>query len=110
MKHIKHNEMDNLIKKLQDEVGLSEEEALKTLSVVKEYMDKEGLDIDWEKFFKGKYSDFKDKVKSLYDSYTQHAEDYSYKIADKVEDLATQAKRTARDLTNKASHLLKDEE
>lgn len=102
--------MDNLIKKLQDEAGLTEEQALKTLTVLKDYMDKEGLDIDWEKFFKGKYNDFVEKAKSFYENYTQHAEEYSNKLADKVEDIAIQAKRTARDLGQKASHMLKNED
>lgn len=102
--------MDNLIKKLQEEVGLTEEQALKTLSVVKQHMDTEGVDIDWEKLFKGKYNEFVDTVKSFYDNYSQHAEEYSNKLADKVEDLAQQAKKTAQDLTKKASDLLKDKE
>ena len=102
--------MENLIKKLQDEVGLSQEQAIKTMSIVKDYMDKEGIEIDWEKFLKGKYQDLFSRAKSLYENYTQKTEEYSYKIADKVEDIAIQAKRTARDLSNKASNLLKDED
>lgn len=102
--------MDNLIKRLQEEAGLTEDQAIKSLSVIKSFMDKEDIKIDWEHFFKGKYSDFVDKAKSLYKNYTEHAEDYSTKIADKVEDMATQAKRTARDISSKASSLLKDED
>ena len=101
--------MENLIKKLQSEAGLTEEQALKALSVVKQHMDTEGIDIDWEKLFKGKYNEFKDTVKSLFENYSQQAEEYSNKLTDKVEDLATQAKRTAQDLANKASNLLKDD-
>lgn len=102
--------MDNLIKRLQDEVGLTEDQSIKALSVIKSFMDKEDIKIDWEQFFKGKYTDFVDRAKSLYKNYTEHADDYSSKIADKVENLATNAKRTARDIGNKASHLLRDED
>ena len=50
--------MEDLIKKLQEEAGLSENQALKVISIVKEYMDNEGHKIDWDKFFKEKYEDF----------------------------------------------------
>lgn len=102
--------MENLIKKLEQEVGLTHEQAIKTVSVIKDFMDKEGIDIDWEHFFKGKYNDFLSKVKSLYGSYSEHAEEYSNKIADKVEDIADQAKKTAKDLSDKASNLMKGED
>ncbi|MFR9166233.1 MAG: hypothetical protein ACLVKO_08505 [Dysgonomonas sp.] len=102
--------MDDLITKLETEAGLTHEQAIKVISVMKDYMDNEGMDVDWEKFFKGKYKEFLSKTKAFYNNYTQHAEDYSYKIADKVEDMAIQAKRTARDISKKASDLLKNEE
>jgi len=102
--------MESLIKKLQEEAGLTEEQAIKALSVLKDYMDKENLEIDWQKFFKGKYIEFKEKTKSFYDNYTQHAEEYSNKLADKAEDFAIQARRTARELGNKASEMFKNED
>ncbi len=101
--------MENLLKKLQEEAGLSEEQAAKALVVVKDFMDKEGFDIDWEKFFKGKYDDFKGQAKSFFDILSDKASKYSDKLEDKVEDLTIQAKRTARDLSQKASELLDDD-
>jgi hypothetical protein len=72
-------------------------------------MDKEGLDIDWEKFFKVKYGDMKEQAKSFFDVISDKASKYSTKLEDKVEDITIQAKRTARDLSQKASEILDDD-
>lgn len=101
--------MDNLLKKLQEEAGLSEEQSAKVMTIIKDFMDDEGFEIDWEKFFKGKYEDIKDQAKSFFDTLSSKAAEYSDKLEDKVEDLAIQAKRTARDLSQKASDLLDDD-
>lgn len=101
--------MENLLKRLQDEAGLSEEQAIKAVTVIKDFMDKEGLEIDWEDFFKGKYGDLKDQAKSFFDVISHKAREYSDKIEDKVEDLTIQAKRTARDLSQKASDYMDDD-
>jgi len=101
--------MENLLKKLQEEAGLSEEQATKALVVIKDFMDKEGFEIDWEKFFKVKYEDLKGQAKSLFDTISAKATEYSAKLEDKVEDITVQAKRTARDLSQKASDYLDDE-
>ena len=87
--------MDNLIKRLQNEAGLTQEQAIKSLSIVKDFMDKEDIKIDWEKFAKGKYENFTDKAKEMYDN-----------ISDKAEDLATEAQRKMRDLSHKASDMM----
>ncbi len=101
--------MEKLLKRLQDEAGLTEEQAAKAFAVVKDFMDREGFDIDWEKFFKDKYEDFKGQAKHFFDILSDRAEKYSHKLEDKVEDLTVQAKRTARDLSQKASEMLDDE-
>lgn len=101
--------MENLLKKLQEEANLSEEQSIKVMSIVKEFMDKEGLDVDWDKFVKVKYDDLKDQAKSLFDTLSHKAKEYSDIIEDRVEDLTIQAKRTARDLSQKASDYLDDE-
>jgi hypothetical protein len=101
--------MENLLKRLQDEAGLSDAQAAKVLEVVKDFMDKEGFEIDWDKFFKEKYADFKAQAKSFFDSLSERASQYTNKLEDTVEDLTIQAKRTARDLSQKASELLDDD-
>lgn len=100
--------MENLLKRLQDEAGLTEEQAAKSLTVIKDFMDKEGIEIDWEKFFKEKYADLRGQAKSLFDTLSHKAKEYTDIIEDKVEDLTVQAKRTARDLSQKASDILDD--
>lgn len=94
--------MENLLKKLQEEAGLTDDQSVKALKVIKEYMDQEGIDIDWNKFFKGKYEDFKDQSQSFFKNFMNKAQEYSSKIGDKVEDLALQAKGKAEDLTHQA--------
>jgi hypothetical protein len=96
------------LKRLQEEAGLNEEQAVKAVAVVKDFMDKEGFDIDWEKFFKGKYGDLRGQAKSLFDIVSKKANEYSTILEDKVEDITIQAKRTARDLSQKASDILDD--
>lgn len=95
--------MENLVKRLQDEVGLTEEEAIKSLSIIKQFMDEEGLEIDWNKFFKGKYEEFTDSVKRIYEKATTQSQTYTEKIADKVEGLAAKARKGAHDLSQKAA-------
>jgi gas vesicle protein len=91
--------MENIIEKLQKEVGLSEDQAMKSLNVIKEYMDKENLHIDWEKFFKGKYENFKDSISTFFSKISDKAEDWSDKIGDKVEDLKTDTKQKIKDVS-----------
>lgn len=95
--------MDNLIKRLQDEAGLTEEQSLKVVTIVKDFMDKEGLDIDWNKFFKGKYEDFVGKAKNIFSGTSKDGDSYTEKIADKVDELATKAKKGAHDISKKAA-------
>lgn len=100
--------MENLISRLETEVGLTSEQAIKTVSVIKDFMDKEGLDINWEKFFKGKYDGLKDDMKSLYDNMTEKSSNYADKLADAADDFADQAKKTAHDLSKKVSDFFDD--
>lgn len=101
--------MDNLLKRLQEEAGLTEEQSVKALAVIKDYMDKEGFEIDWEKFFKEKYGDLKGQAASFFDTLSKKANEYSNKLEDKMEDITIQAKRTTRDLSQKVSDYLDDE-
>ncbi len=95
--------MENIIKRLQEEAGLSEEQAIKALTVVKDFMDKEGLSIDWSKFFKGKYEDLTDSLKELYKKVTGQSQTYSEKISDTVDNLTNKVRKGAHDLSQKAA-------
>lgn len=95
--------IDKLIKRLQTEVGLTEEQAIKSISVMKDQMDKEGLEIDWEKFFKGKTEDFLEKAKELFSNVSKQTQSYTDKLVDKVDDFADKARKSAHDLSKKAA-------
>ncbi|WP_185154643.1 hypothetical protein [Dysgonomonas sp. 511] len=100
---MKYRVMENLIKKLQDEVGLTQDQAIKAVGVVMDYMDKEGLDIDWEKFFKGKSEDVVNKVKSFFSNVSKQTQSYTDKLADKVDDIAEKTRKSAHDISQKAA-------
>jgi methionyl-tRNA synthetase len=92
--------MENLIEKLQQEAGLTAEQAIKAVSVVKDYMDKEGLDIDWDKFFKGKSEEFLNMAKGLFSDVSRHTQIYTDKFVDKVDEFADKARKKASDFFN----------
>lgn len=95
--------MENLIKKLQEEVGLTQDQAIKSISTIKDYMDKEGMEIDWDKFFKGKTDDFLSKAKGLFFNVSKQTQNYTDKIVDKVDNFADRARKGAHDLSQKAA-------
>jgi len=101
--------MENLIKRLEDEAGLTEEQAENALLIMVDFMNKEGLNIDWNKFFKGKYDDFLNKTKKFAKKVTRKTTDLADKVGDKVEDLKIQTRRTARDLSKKVYNSLNDD-
>jgi len=102
--------MDNLINKLQEEAGLTQDQAIKAIVIVKDYMDKEGLDIDWEKFFKGKSEDFIKKAKDMFQNVSKHTQSYTDKIVDTVDDFTEKARKSAHDLSRKAAGFFDDNE
>ncbi|MDR1707689.1 hypothetical protein [Dysgonomonas sp.] len=92
--------MENLIERLQEEAQLTQEQAIKAISVMKDYMDKEEMDIDWEKFFKGKSEDFIEKARSLFSTVSKQTHSYTDNIVDKIDDFADKVKKGAKDLFN----------
>lgn len=102
--------MENLIERLQVEAGLTEEQAVKAISVVKDYMDKEGLEIDWGRFFKGKAEEFKEKAKVLFSNVSSHTQTYSEKFADKFDDFTDKARKSAHDISQKAADFFDDKD
>lgn len=92
--------MENLIKRLQSEAGLTEEQAKKAVMVVMDFMEKEGMDIDWSEYLSGKYEKFKEQSQTFFDSVAKKSKEYSNTLADKAEDLVTEAKRKIRDITD----------
>ncbi len=102
--------MENLVKRLQEEVGLTEEQALQTIAVMKDFMDKEDISVDWNKFFKGKYDDFVKSTASFMKKFSRKVDEFSDKFSDKAEDFAIHTKRAARDISKKIYDKLNDED
>ncbi len=94
--------METLLTKLKNEVGLSDEQALKVMSCITDYMQENGLQPDWEKFLKGKAKNLMDTAKSAFDDFSHKAQDYADKIGDKVEDWADKAQDSVEDLSEEA--------
>lgn len=92
--------MEKLIERLQEEAQLTQEQAIKAISVMKDYMDKEEIDIDWEKFFKGKSEDFIEKARNLFSTVSKQTHSYTDNIVDKIDDFADKVKKGAKDLFN----------
>ncbi|MDL2290187.1 hypothetical protein LJB95_02150 [Paludibacteraceae bacterium OttesenSCG-928-F17] len=92
--------MENLIKRLQNEAGLTEEQAHKAWEIMRDFLDEEGF-VDYNKIFKDKYDEFKDSTKSFITDVSGKAEDFGEKVADKVSDMSIHAKRMARDFSKK---------
>lgn len=87
--------MDSLIKKLENEVGLTEEQAIKSIQIIKNYIVENGSTSNHEKSIKDRYGDLKSVYKNMTD-----------KLVDKIDNLTTQTK----DLSHKASNMFKEEE
>lgn len=94
--------MENLIKRLQDEAGLTQDQAVKALGIVKDFMDKENLKIDWNAFFKGKYEEFSQMFKELPDK----AHPYKEKISETVDSAVSKVRKGAYEITKKAADFL----
>ncbi len=92
--------MENLIERLQEEAQLSRDQAIKSVSIMKDYIDKEGIDIDWDKFFKGKSEDFVEKARGLFSTVSKQTQSYTDKIVDRIDNFADKAKKGAQDLFN----------
>lgn len=95
--------MENLVNRLMDEADLTEEEAVKVISIMKDCMDKSDSNIDWNKFFKGKYSEFSAKFQAFAGKVNEKAEPYVNKMAGVVDDLMEKARKEANDLNRKAA-------
>lgn len=102
--------MENLIKRLQEEAGLTEEQSYKVVLIVKDFMDKEDLKIDWSRFFKSKYDNLSDKVKDLSDKLTEKAHPYTEKLSEVVDSTMTKVRKSAHDISMKAADFFDDSE
>lgn len=100
--------MEDILKKLQDEVDITERQAVKVIAVLKEEMEKGNLDIDWNKFMKGRYADLLEKAKNLFGETSGEVSKLAGNLSDKADTLADSAKEKLRDLSQKAADYFDD--
>lgn len=102
--------MEDLVKKLQEEVGLTEKQANESIDIIKEFLKKNGAEIDWEKFLKSKIGEIKDKAGHFYTNASEKTQTYTDKLVDTVDDLTAKARKGAHDLTQKAADFFDDKD
>lgn len=102
--------MDDLLKKLQEEAGLSEEQAVKAVSVIKDRMEKGDVDVDWNKVFKGKYDDFLEKAQSAFKDASTGTSKFVDKLSDKTDDLSDSVRLKLKNLSQRAVDFLEKDD
>lgn len=100
--------MEALIKKLQEEVDITEDQAIKALTVIKGELEKGNFDIDWNKLLKLKYGEAVGKTKEALDEVSTEAQKLADKLADKADVLADSAREKLRDISLKAADFFDD--
>ena len=105
--------MKNLIQRLQAEAELTEDQALRTIDVFISYLDEEGVKVNWKKLLTEKEDNLSEKAKSFFDScksLVKHTQDYTEKLADKIDDLAVKTKKNTQDFNKKAHDFFEKED
>ena len=100
--------MENILQRLQDEVDITERQAIKVIAVIKEEMENGNLDIDWNKFMKGKYGDFLDKAKHVFGDASEEVSKLTGNLSEKADTFADSAREKLRDLSQKAADYFDD--
>ncbi len=109
--------MDSLVSKLEREVGLTSEQARKTVDCVKNYLSENDLTPDWEEFFERKFEKIADKTKNTYNQVVDKTQtlggkihDLADKAGDVFEDLSDKTAKKVKDLRNKAADFISDKD
>lgn len=100
--------MENIINKLQNEAGLTKDQAVKAISVFKDYLDGEGLDVAWNKLSKEKQENVVQQVKGFYNNVSEQTQNYTDKITDKFDSFAVKAKKGVENLGKMATELFEE--
>lgn len=100
--------MENLIRRLQEEANLTQEQAYKVMLILKDFMDKEELKIDWNRFFKSKYDNFSEKVKDISIKLSEKAHPYTDKLSEVVDSTVNKVKKSAHDISLKTADFFED--
>lgn len=102
--------MDELVKKLQETVGLSAEQATSAAECVKDYIKDKTPTIIANKFddiFDGKKVEFGDILREKANEFAGNGKDALNEMADFMDNLAGKATRKTEDIVNKFSDFVK---
>lgn len=97
--------MEDLLKRLQNEAGLTQYQAEKVMSIIKDHIEREGVNfgVDWKRFFKGKSKEFIDKADEVFSNVSENTKDYTDKFSDTMETFADKARKGAHDISQRAA-------
>lgn len=101
--------METLISKLEKEVGLTSEQAVKAVACVQEYMKENDLYIDWTEFMKAKSDKLGNKAKNALNELFGDPT-WTDKAAANISDATEKAKQTIKDVRNKAADFIADKD
>lgn len=100
--------MENLIKRLEKEAGLTQEQAIKAIITIKDFMDKENVKVDWGKFVKDKYEDLTQMLKDIPNKVNEKAQPYTEKISEAIDSAVSKARKSAHDISQKAAEFFEE--
>ncbi len=102
--------MESLVTKLENEVGLSHEQALKTIGCVRSYMIENDLELDWEEFIESKAKKMSESAKQAWYELSGKSQTWADKAQDTIEEWSDKAKQTIKDARNKAADFIADKD
>lgn len=97
--------MENLIKKLETEVGLTNEQALKAIKVFQEYMKDNDLTIDWGDFLKAKSEKVSEATQKAFGQLFGD-DDWFEKASKNLDSFTDKAKQKINEARNAAADFL----
>jgi len=101
--------MESLVKKLQTEANITEEQATQVLKTIRSYMKENDIQIDWSDFMESKAKKLSDSTKKFLNDFLMKAQgvgdrldQWADKTQDKLDDLSDKTKNKLDDLGEKA--------
>ncbi len=99
-----------LIRKLQDEVGLTHEQAKLAVACIREYIIEKQGDPDWDTFLKVKASNYAEKAKETGQQLSEKANHLRDKAIDALDDFSDKTQEKIKDLRSKAADFIAPDE
>lgn len=105
--------MDSLVKRLENEVGLTSEQATKVIRCIRSYMKDNDIQPDWDEFLEAKAKKlsgsaqiFIDELLGKTKSVTDQLDEWADKAQDKLDDLSDEAQKKWDDVRHKAADFI----